>query len=357
MNLNLQWFKLFFNNNPLIEYLVTNFTMTQLDRSAIVWSIGIVAIAIAISFYNPNLQQASDQIVVNSHVLKNEIFFTLQGDDSVGNIRGEIFDAGPKMTYISASSDGELILATSSASDTVFAFDKQGNNLASIKVGKTPKGVKIHPFEDIAFVANENSGSISVIDTRTFQVTKEIPVGKIPHNLRFSPDGNTAYVTLQGGDAVIVIDVNLLLVTDSISVEKLPHNLDITPDGKYLFTANIGTSDVAVIDLNTNEIIKRISVSTGHHGIDVSPDGKRMYVSGIGSNLVNVIDVKSLKLIKTIPVGDGPHGLRTSLDNSLLYVGVTGTNEIVIIDTQSLTIQEHIPVGHVPFWIASKGNP
>jgi len=111
---------------------MTDFIMAKLDRTAIVWSIVIMAIAVGISLYNPNLQQASDQTVVNPTMLKNEFFFTLQGDDSVGHINGEIFDVDPKMTYISASHNGELILATSSASDTVFVFHKDGNNLASI---------------------------------------------------------------------------------------------------------------------------------------------------------------------------------------------------------------------------------
>ena len=102
-------------------------------------------------------------------------------------------------------------------------------------------------------MANEASGSISVIDLSTWNVVKEIPVGEILHNSIFSPDGNQAYVTIQGGDEVAVIDVESLEKIASIPLEKNPHNLDITPDGKYLFVANIGTKDVAVIDLASHE--------------------------------------------------------------------------------------------------------
>jgi hypothetical protein len=108
--------------------------MTTIDKAAIFWSIGIVAIGVAIAFngLNSPIQNVSmEDQEISPNVLEN-VFFTLQGDDSVGTINGEIFEAGLKMTYVSVSKDGDLILATSSASDTVFAFDSQGNKLSEI---------------------------------------------------------------------------------------------------------------------------------------------------------------------------------------------------------------------------------
>ncbi|WP_316505625.1 beta-propeller fold lactonase family protein [Nitrosopumilus sp.] len=284
-------------------------------------------------------------------------FFTLQGDNKIGILHKSNPDAGPMMTYIDSSNDGSLVLATSSGSDAVYAYDKQGKLLSMIPVGETPKGVKIHPHENLAFVANENSGTISVVDVNSFAVTKEIQVGKIPHNIRFDSKGDTAYVTLQGEDKVAIIDVKNLEMTDSIFVDKLPHNLDLSPDDRYLYTANIGTSDVAVIDLDSKEITQRIDVSAGHHGIDVTNDGARIYVSGIGADKMNVIDAESLELIKQIDVGQGPHGIRASEDGSKVYVGVTTTNEIQVIDSKTLEIIDTIHTGNTPFWLAVSGNP
>jgi len=291
-------------------------------------------------------------------IFSDKLFFTLQGDEQVRSLSNTNLDAGPMMTYISSNNDGSLILATSSGSDAVYAFDSsQGKLITTIPVDETPKGVKIHPDGNIAFVANEGSGTISVIDTESWMITKEIGVGKIPHNIRFDSQGNTAYVTLQGEDKIAIIDVSNLEMTGSILVENLPHNLDLSPDDRYLYTANIGTSDVAVIDLENKEIIKRIKVSMGHHGIDVTNDGKRIYVSGIGSDKVNVIDAESLELIKQIEVGEGPHGIRASVDGSKVYVGVTKTNEILVIDANTFDIEDKIHTGNIPFWLAIPGNP
>jgi len=73
---------------------------------------------------------------------KEAVFFTLQGDDQVASLNMEKWDAGPKMTYLSTNNHGSLILATSSGSDAVFAFDaSQGSQISEIQVGSTPKEV------------------------------------------------------------------------------------------------------------------------------------------------------------------------------------------------------------------------
>ena len=48
------------------------------------------------------------------------------------------------------------------------------------------------------YVTNENSGDLTVIDTATRQVIASIPLGKRPRGIKVSPDGSTLYVALSG---------------------------------------------------------------------------------------------------------------------------------------------------------------
>ena len=298
-------------------------------------------------------------MIVKSSGTSPEAFVTLQGDDMVSEVfSGLQLEAGPNMTYLSTSADGSLLLATSSKTDTVHVYDTESDkHIKEIKVGKTPKGVKIHHTGKIAFVANENSGTVSVINLDTLDVVKDISVGDVPHNMVFHPNGLEAFVTIQGEDEIAIIDVNSLKKTGSIPAGNMPHNLDIAPDGNTLFVTNIGDNDVAVIDLKDNEITKRIPVGPGHHGIDIPPTGNRIFVSGVGDDKVSVIDITTLEVIKKISVGGGPHGLRTDSDGVNLYVGITQTNEVVVIDTETLEVTDKINTGNVPFWVAIPGNP
>ena len=69
------------------------------------------------------------------------MFFTLQGDQQVGTLDNTRWNAGPMMTYVDSNKDGSLVSATSSASNTVYAFSTtQGKLVSTVKVGETPKG-------------------------------------------------------------------------------------------------------------------------------------------------------------------------------------------------------------------------
>jgi YVTN family beta-propeller protein len=48
------------------------------------------------------------------------------------------------------------------------------------------------------FVSNEKSGDVTVIDGTDLKVLATIPVGKRPRGIHASPDGKTIYVALSG---------------------------------------------------------------------------------------------------------------------------------------------------------------
>ncbi len=53
----------------------------------------------------------------------------------------------------------------------------------------------------MAYVANVQSGTVSVIDTTTGTVTATIPVGADPIDMAVSPDGSTVYVANEGSSS------------------------------------------------------------------------------------------------------------------------------------------------------------
>src|SRR5262249_3831964 len=59
-----------------------------------------------------------------------------------------------------------------------------------------------------AYVPNEGSGPVSVIDTATDQVIAEIPAGKKPEHAVFSPDGRQVFVSAEEAEAIDIVDVD-----------------------------------------------------------------------------------------------------------------------------------------------------
>jgi len=107
------------------------------------------------------------------------------------------------------------------SSGTVSVIDLNSRKvLKEINVHLHPSGMVIHPDGSKLYVANANSDLISVIDTRTDMVIKDLnpkpmadlPFGSAPNALAISADGLTLYAANGGNNLIAVID----LVTDNV---------------------------------------------------------------------------------------------------------------------------------------------
>jgi YVTN family beta-propeller protein len=67
--------------------------------------------------------------------------------------------------------------------------------------------VAVSPDGRRAYVTNNASNTVSVIDTGGGAVTATIPVGARPVGVAVSPDGRHAYITNAASDTVSVIDL------------------------------------------------------------------------------------------------------------------------------------------------------
>jgi len=152
----------------------------------------------------------------------------------------------------------------------------------------------------VAYVVNNLSDDVSVIDTSTNTVIVTIPVGDGPQRVAFTPDGSRAYVTNFLDDNVSVIDT---LTNTEIDVDGDPNNgitripvgtfpigIEVSPDGTKVYVANEGSDDISVIDTATNIVSPPFAVVGGintPHAPAFTPDGSEVWVSGGAGNSIS----------------------------------------------------------------------
>jgi YVTN family beta-propeller protein len=73
-------------------------------------------------------------------------------------------------------------------------------------VGRYPFGISVNPSTDMAYVANSDSNTVSVIDGKTNTVISNITVGRSPVAISANPSTNIAYVANADSNTVFVID-------------------------------------------------------------------------------------------------------------------------------------------------------
>jgi len=330
-----------------------------------------------LAIYFSKLPRHNTTLVVSStinnltkhHLIKNSkasivecpatVFASMKGSATIEAFPSEtVINGGENMLFTALTPNDKMLLSTSPSTGTVYIFDtKRMQQLAIIKVGKAPKGVKVMPNGKLAYVSNQGSNDISIINLSTLKNVGRIKTAAGPHNVRFTKNGKLAYVTLQGGAGIGVIDTKTATMTHVIAVDGItgPHNLDLSADEKIAYVRDF-VQHVAIVDLNTEKVLKVLTVGNGHGGIDVFPNGKFAATAAIGDSFISLIDTKTLSL-KNINLGTASHGIRVSKDNRWLYVTLPKENSIAVINTHNWQVEKKIAVGKFPFWLAVQGNP
>src|SRR5437867_9108747 len=91
--------------------------------------------------------------------------------------------------------------------------------------------------DPLLYCSNEVSNTISVISPKTNTVIATIPVGKRPRGMALSPDRRTVYVALGQDDAIGVIDVTKAAMSRTMRAGRDPELVAESPDGKTLYVS------------------------------------------------------------------------------------------------------------------------
>jgi YVTN family beta-propeller protein len=129
------------------------------------------------------------------------------------------------------------------SSGTVSHVDlRQGKELAQVEVGLHPCDLALDAARGLLYVANANSDTVSVIDTKSNTIVRAIdikpgaslPFGSAPNAIALGKDGRRLYVANGGNNAVAVVEGGTL---GFIPTGWYPGA--IATDGKSLYIANV----------------------------------------------------------------------------------------------------------------------
>jgi serine/threonine-protein kinase len=229
----------------------------------------------------------------------------------------------------------------------------------TVPVGGHPNYVQVAPNGKFAYITNQGTGRIDVLNTATDQVSGHIPIPQGPPQfVSFSPDSRTAYVSVYGSHSppvIVFIDTATNTVTSTVPVDNHePSPSATSPDGLHLYVANhndpttgAGENVLDVIDLATKKVIQNIPVKPNPHWVVFGKNGV-FYVTDHQSAVVTVLNTSTNRIIKIIQVGETPHSEDLSPDGSRLAVTSYSGNQVFLINTATDKMIAQIPVGKEP---------
>jgi YVTN family beta-propeller protein len=280
---------------------------------------------------------------------------------------GVTFDPSGKTFYLSGGVDDEVYVFTVNSGNT---WMEQGTPISlghQYGVGPDPAvpyppyrptpeqkqtaGIAVTTDGKTLVVANTYNDSVTVVDTATRSVSREIdlrpgkqnpaqqgiPGGEYPYWVVLK-DTHTAYVSSLRDREVDVIDLTATpAVQMRIKVSGNPNKMMLSPDGRYLYVAEDNSDLIDQIDMSTNQIARSVQTTTpsgsefanvnryfgaAPNSLDISSDGQTLYVTNGGSNDVAVITgfPSSPAVVGLIPTTFCPTSVTISGDGQTLYV-------------------------------------
>ncbi len=295
----------------------------------------------------------------------------------VGNA---LADAGK--AYVT-SQDGGVTVVDLASMTTAGTIDVKGDG---------PRGLGLTDDGKFLIVATRENGSVSVIDTASNEVVKQIPVGKNPEFVRVKgdfafvsyepsakggpppgaggkPEGKLENAKPEGekpaGDSAAaqkeddddgpkelarigIIDLKKGKKVREIVGGPETEGIEFSKDGKLLIITNEADNTITVHNIKTGKLVKKIKTheyGDRPRGIKVSPDGKT-YISTLEfGNKFMVMD-KNFKVLRTVDTGAAPYGVSFDKTGEHIYIAANKAKMLEVYDAKTFEKVNEIPSGN-----------
>ena len=152
--------------------------------------------------------------------------------------------------------------------NTVSELDVVGRKFVrTFSVPNQPEGITVLPNGSEVWVGSNTTGKVSIIDTKSGEITHTLEGIKLPYRLGAAPNGKLVAIVDGDGNKLFVADVKDHKLTGSVDLVA-PRGVSITRDSKLAYVTLEGGS-VAVVDLGKLAVIKMYAVQASPDGVAV----------------------------------------------------------------------------------------
>jgi|HubBroStandDraft_4_1064222.scaffolds.fasta_scaffold01768_4 YVTN family beta-propeller protein len=274
------------------------------------------------------------------------------------------------------SPDGSRLYVLCQEAAEVRVLNPQtGHEIATIPVGRQPRGFSFSPDATHLFVVNSWDDSVSVIDTRTTKVQATWHAGFEPSSVVEDHAGKALFIADRIGNNITVLDAATGEERQTLEAGRGASYLALTADGSRLYATHVypsatphrtpPKSEITVIDPAQAQVIDRLQLPAiaGVFHIAISRDGRLGVAAQLHpKNLVPLAHVEhgwafvdTLTLFGAdvgrtveVPLDEldryyaYPFGVAIAPDKSRIYVSHGGSDCITVIDTRKLLAWVHV---------------
>jgi YVTN family beta-propeller protein len=297
-------------------------------------ALGVVPVSLAVS-------QRGDRVFATSFVDGTALTVIRTADNATVRIpltfRPEGVVVGP---------DGRHVYVADPAGRRVAVIDTVDETTAFVGVGDRPFHMALLGTD--LYVANNQDGTVSVIDTLTDTAIRTIQVGGHPYAVAVAR--GRVFVTdygFYGGQSthrVSVIDVAQGRLVDTIRVGYYPTAVAVSPDGRRVYVTNdegaytSAHPGTTTVNTTTGAVVDTLAV--GGSAVAVSDNGDQVYIAGSGcgttfTSKLSIVDLRTGR-IDSVPIHGAPNALAVS--GNRIFVTDTWHSSVVQVTARDTSV-------------------
>jgi len=188
------------------------------------------------------------------------------------------------------------------------------------------------------YVANRNSGSISIIDTTTNSVSATIFGAPQISQAAVSPSISQLFTSNISGGQLTVLSQDPARASSPgvfIPVGNGASVPAVSGSGAFVYVANAGDDSVSAVSADGSAKTVTIPVGDNPGDPQINFAGTTAYVPNAGSSTISAISTAKNAVSATYEVGSGPMGISVTPDGSTLVVANRLSGSVSIVKTSA----------------------
>ena len=215
-----------------------------------------------------------------------------------------------------------------------------------IPVGAAPTRIVCGPAGTRAYVTNQFSDDVGVIDVQQRRQTATIPVPGNPLGAVLTPDGRTLYVTTNL-DRLYAVWLTQGRVTLAAPLPYICTHVVLHPSGNWLYVSTWKGGAILEVDAGSLRPRRAFTVGGDVQDMAVSSDGVSLYVAN-EKGWLDVLHLSTGRHIARVSLPSPAFGLALSRDDAVLYVGLIAPGRVVAVDCRRLRVVAALETGGGP---------
>ena len=155
----------------------------------------------------------------------------------------------------------------------------------------------VAPNGKALIVANNDSGTVTLVDLDKKEAVREIRVGAKPEGVTWIGQGPLAAATLYHDKQVVIFNTQTGKIEKTIPTAAEPYGIVADAAGKRAWVSHEYPGLVSEIDLDAGKVLREIPAGSMARGIALAPGGKRLYVTEFYTGVLNAIDLDLGKIV------------------------------------------------------------